>query len=335
MNLTPVTSFDDVYQIETTDPVLGGAGGIANLQAQSLTNRTEWLKEQSGIWLRAAGIITASNGFNILDSHAGAVINADTSSANIGITFNDISALGANNIFFIKCVGAKSCTIYPAIGNTLLWGSAAMSKIFLHDGEFVKIVVNGTTNLQVLDYSDSIAEVGDGILGIKERRGTLLKDGRIVNRADYPRLWDLISNGSHSSYFQLINQTLWGSTQIITTDAGGSVTVYPYKGYFHTGDGSTTFGLPDERGMSDRYLDLSRGIDGGRITNLVGGYEHDGFPTHSHEQQSVTAIGNGGNKPAGYLNTLDDLAGHGYYTKNTGGVETRVKNVAKLPLIKI
>ena len=167
-----------------------------------------------------------------------------------------------------------------------------------------------------------------------ERRGTLLKDGRVVNRADYPRLWNFVSDTSHS-YFNLVSASLWGSSQTITNDAGATVTVYPYKGCFHTGDGSTTFGLPDERGMSDRYLDLSRGIDAGRIYEKVGGYEHDGFPTHSHEQQSVTAIGNGGNKPAGYLNTLDDLAGHGYYTKNTGGVETRVKNVAKLPLIKI
>ena len=333
MNLTPVTSFDDVYQIETTDSVLGGAGGIANLQALSLTNRTEWLKEQSGIWLRAAGIITASNGFNILDSHAGAVINGDTASANIAINFNDISVLTANNIFFIKCMGGKSLTINPASGNSIIWGGTTLSKLYLHDGEFVKIIV-GSTALEILDCSATIVEVGDGVLGIMERRGTLLKDGRVVNRADYPRLWNFVSDTSHS-YFNLVSASLWGSSQTITNDAGATVTVYPYKGCFHTGDGSTTFGLPDERGMSDRYLDLSRGIDAGRIYEKVGGYEHDGFPTHSHEQQSVTAIGNGGNKPAGYLNTLDDLAGHGYYTKNTGGVETRVKNVAKLPLIKI
>ncbi len=45
-NLTPQKSFDDVYQIETTDPVLGGPGGIANRQPQQLANRDEWLKEQ-------------------------------------------------------------------------------------------------------------------------------------------------------------------------------------------------------------------------------------------------------------------------------------------------
>jgi hypothetical protein len=44
-NLVPVSSFDDVYQIETTDVVLGGAGEVANSQAQALANRTKYLKD--------------------------------------------------------------------------------------------------------------------------------------------------------------------------------------------------------------------------------------------------------------------------------------------------
>lgn len=33
-----------VYQIETTDPVVGGVDGISNIQARQLANRTRWLK---------------------------------------------------------------------------------------------------------------------------------------------------------------------------------------------------------------------------------------------------------------------------------------------------
>jgi hypothetical protein len=33
-----------IYQVEVTDPVIGGADGIANLQAKQLANRTNWLK---------------------------------------------------------------------------------------------------------------------------------------------------------------------------------------------------------------------------------------------------------------------------------------------------
>jgi hypothetical protein len=32
-----------IYQLETTDPVMGGANGVDNLQAKQLANRTAWL----------------------------------------------------------------------------------------------------------------------------------------------------------------------------------------------------------------------------------------------------------------------------------------------------
>ena len=43
--ITEVDQYDaSIYEIETTDPVIGGPGGIANQQAQGLANRTNWLK---------------------------------------------------------------------------------------------------------------------------------------------------------------------------------------------------------------------------------------------------------------------------------------------------
>ncbi len=35
-----------IYQLETTDPVVGGPDGVSNLQAKQLANRTAWLKQQ-------------------------------------------------------------------------------------------------------------------------------------------------------------------------------------------------------------------------------------------------------------------------------------------------
>lgn len=46
-NLTENGSWEPgVYQIELTDPVIGGAEGISNRQAKQLANRTSWLKGQ-------------------------------------------------------------------------------------------------------------------------------------------------------------------------------------------------------------------------------------------------------------------------------------------------
>ncbi|MGU5720472.1 hypothetical protein [Aeromonas hydrophila] len=45
-NLQEVVSWDTgVYQLETSDPVLGGPGGTSNKQAQALANRTAYLKK--------------------------------------------------------------------------------------------------------------------------------------------------------------------------------------------------------------------------------------------------------------------------------------------------
>jgi hypothetical protein len=46
-NLNELNEFTaGVYQIETNDPVLGGADGITNLPLKALVNRTRWLKNQ-------------------------------------------------------------------------------------------------------------------------------------------------------------------------------------------------------------------------------------------------------------------------------------------------
>lgn len=46
-NLTEATTWSSgIYQIETSDPVLGGANGIANRQAKELAARTQWLRTE-------------------------------------------------------------------------------------------------------------------------------------------------------------------------------------------------------------------------------------------------------------------------------------------------
>lgn len=46
-NLPEQSSFDEaIYQIEITDPVIGGPNGISNRASRSLANRTRWLKDE-------------------------------------------------------------------------------------------------------------------------------------------------------------------------------------------------------------------------------------------------------------------------------------------------
>jgi len=54
--LSEDNNFDAVYQIERTDPVEGGPGGVSNEPHQNLTNRTKWLQVRVDALLTAIGL---------------------------------------------------------------------------------------------------------------------------------------------------------------------------------------------------------------------------------------------------------------------------------------
>lgn len=79
-NLPEESKFDDgVYQLELTDPVIGGPNGISNRPIRNLANRTQWLKAQiSSILAKKAdlngptfnGGITVNGGASFMGSES-------------------------------------------------------------------------------------------------------------------------------------------------------------------------------------------------------------------------------------------------------------------------
>jgi|GEM_PF-2524129 len=76
-----------IYQIETTDPVVGGPNGISNLQAKQLANRTAWLKQI------ADEVIAARGGKSNLDARL-SQYDAFSPDSQTDIIAGVISALG-------------------------------------------------------------------------------------------------------------------------------------------------------------------------------------------------------------------------------------------------
>lgn len=97
---------------------------------------------------------------------------------------------------------------------------------------------------------------------------------------------------------------------------------------FGSGDGSTTFNVPDLRGEFVRGWDDSRGIDSGRS---FGSAQSDELKSHNH---TVTDLynGNGGGQGGGGANT--GTTSTTQTTSSTGGTETRPRNIALLACIK-
>lgn len=88
-----------VYQLETSDPVLGGPGGIANRQAEQLANRTAWLKAKVDAFLngtvavfKATKLATART-LSISGAGSGSVSFDGSANANIALTLADSGAV--------------------------------------------------------------------------------------------------------------------------------------------------------------------------------------------------------------------------------------------------
>ncbi len=98
---------------------------------------------------------------------------------------------------------------------------------------------------------------------------------------------------------------------------------------YGAGDGSTTFLLPDLRGEFVRGWDDARGIDAARA---IGSTQADDFKAHNHD----IPVGYGGSWTNTRLRRQEATSNTGTFTSmaNTGGTETRPRNVALLYCIK-
>eukprot|EP01013_Petalomonas_cantuscygni_P040034 TRINITY_DN71783_c0_g1_i1.p1 TRINITY_DN71783_c0_g1~~TRINITY_DN71783_c0_g1_i1.p1 ORF type:complete len:465 (-),score=119.78 TRINITY_DN71783_c0_g1_i1:299-1693(-) len=120
---------------------------------------------------------------------------------------------------------------------------------------------------------------------------------------------------------------------------------------YGSGDGFNTFNLPDMRGVFARGLDGGRGLDSGRT---LGSYQADDLKSHGHtgtttkngshthpysrsnyenDNSGPISLGADGDVETHYTSPAG-LHDHDLNINNTGGPETRPKNVALLACIK-
>lgn len=103
---------------------------------------------------------------------------------------------------------------------------------------------------------------------------------------------------------------------------------------FGDGDGSTTFNLPDFRGEFLRGWDDGRGVDSGRA---LGSAQGDSFKSHNHDGVLQETSGKHrvtSNRGQGVSSVDATGSNVGDTTGDTGGSETRPRNIALLVAIK-
>lgn len=148
-----------VYQIETTDPVVGGVpnpttgAGMVNIPHQQLAQRTQWLRaqleaQQNGAGYRAVIAVTASQTLTAADMGE-CIVFTGTSAATLALP--DFSAVPNGSAIEIINTGTASVTISRAGSDQIDAGTTLSQTIVVPPGQSIKLLrVPSVANWQVL-----------------------------------------------------------------------------------------------------------------------------------------------------------------------------------------
>ena len=257
-----------IYQLETSDPVMGGADGIDNRQAKQLGNRTLWLKnelEQMAREIPAA--VTKSDAVNS-DSSANVATSkavktaydkavAAKEAADEAVKTSGNQDIGGDKTFTGLATLKKGAIVADSVGdfNANQWlqiGANNVNSYFYNkrSGKYLSMRNDGELRYdgkRILNADDLLGMVPSGTVlyfaGSAAPAGWLKANGAAVSRTAYAALFAAIG----------------------TTYGGG--------------DFRNTFNLPDLRGEFIRGWDDGRGVDTPRP---IGSAQAHALQSHQH-----------------------------------------------------
>lgn len=257
-SLPESSTFDaGVYQLELTDPVIGGPSGVSNTPLKNLANRTKYLKDHVDA-LESSRAPLASPAFT----------GAPTAPTQAS---SDNSTKVATTAFVKTAVAAVDLSGLAPKDSPALTGTPTAPTAPVGDSS-TKLATTAFVNAEIANDIAGIAPAGavQYFARATAPAGWLKANGAAVSRATYAALFAVI-----------------GTT-------------------FGSGDGSTTFNLPDLRGEFIRGLDDGRGADAGRSLG--------------------TAQGDAIRNITGFVDIANDGGAHHAQSKNWGGAFTQPPN---------
>ena len=330
-----------IYQLETSDPVMGGADGIDNRQAKQLGNRTLWLKNELELMSRTIpAAVTKSDAVNS-DSSATVATSkavkaaydkavAAESAATGAVKTSGNQDIGGNKTFTAAATFKGGAFVADSVADFaanqwLQIGSNNVNSYFYNkkSGKYLSMRNDGEIRYdgkRLLNTDDLLGMVPSGTVlyfaGSAAPAGWLKANGAALSRTAYAALFAAIG-------------TTYGA-----------------------GDGRSTFNLPDLRGEFIRGWDDGRGVDTPRP---MGSAQVDAVRQHYHgigyispnnddgafvvrnwttaEQQNLQFINGNGNSAIRTLSASSNLGTTNAIDESAG--ETRPRNIALLAIIKI
>lgn len=226
-------------------------------------------------------------------------------------------------------------------GQYIYFNNVSKNSITIAPGEVVWLYRDDDGYYVINDFGNNYKGLGKPYAAYAAELNTVVCKGQSLLRSAYPRLWEYVQGLGAS----LVDDATWNTTEVYHKDgvfytsapADPYRTVpYPYRGCFSTGDGSTTFRLPDLMNMFLRGIKAESGSDTERYLNKAGGFQRNEHEAHSHGVKppdsndqagfGKTTTGNSANESTGIVR---------YSTDADGGVETRPDNIGVLWILNV
>jgi len=278
----------------------------------------------------------------ISETAAGYAYEYDCTAGNITVNLPSATLVQNGTGFYLRKTDASLYLVIvkPTGAETIDGTYTSASPFYIKNiGDGIWLISNGTTWHTVSVGSSSVysrntaGQIGM-FPGSTPPTGWLEANGALVSRADYPALWRYAAACSNT-----VSDATWSST-------------YAY-GAFSTGNGTTTFRLPDLRGYFLRSWasNATGSLDYGRVVGAFeeqAGLSHTHTGTtgtesaiHTHVYQGASASAGGPGGSGGYMvnahnvDTGQESASHTHsFTSNaTGGTQNIPQNIALLTCI--
>lgn len=332
-NLSNPQWIEGIYQIETSDPVLGGENGIANRQAKELAGRTQFLKKKldEAIDLIGTNKTKSEQEFaskNQLNDAVNQMVNLSGNQTIDGLKqFTNGLTVGTN--LDLGIVGFDSERFRFAYQN---YGSVSIGKdAILRFGN--DEILNRSHIIDSLNHTAQNAP-------LSAAKGKELNDK--LNEISVSGMVAFFASPNAPSGWLKCNGAAISRTVYDNLFAAIGTT-------FGSGDGRTTFNLPDLRGEFLRGLDDGRGVDSNRrmgssqsdaVQEWNAKFTYQRAQVNRHEQvggaiflDGISATGLG--ETSGRFAVSHATIGPGVNRTARVSSETRPRNIALLACIKI
>lgn len=347
-NLSEMSRWEaGIYQWETSDPVQGGPNGIDNRPTRELANRTRWLYDELGrVKARMDDpnfykSITVSDSKALFDANNYLHIGADADSGYIRNKKTN-KGIQLKNDGTLQYDGSDIITARKVSHNpddytvATVPSSFALNKAFDNSIKRGGAIGLGGTAHQIAigwDTPGLVAKVDTQTFNVGVPPGAIA----YFAHTTVPFGW-LKANGA------AVSRTVYANLFALIGTTYGA------------GDGRTTFNLPDLRGEFIRSWDDGRGVDNGRS---LGSAQANELARHSHlipttnndwttapakpsatdnfyEVPSFEVRSSNSNIRVMGYDYLNDEYGHpSAPVSETGGGETRPRNIALMACIKV